>query len=76
MTLEDKDDNPDDKIVTVRLTKKDLKMIDQMIEREKALTWFGAWLRQGLMWGVMGFAALFIGLWDWIKNALYSLGAH
>jgi hypothetical protein len=66
----------DDKVITVRLPKKDLDMVRKIIERERAMSWFGSWLRTGLLWALMGFATLFLGLWDWIKNALYSAGTH
>lgn len=54
-------------LIDVKLPRKDLKRLEQMIKREESMDWLINWIRNGLVFVVGGGLLLIFGLWDWLK---------
>lgn len=54
-------------LLDVKLPRKDLQRLEQMIKREESVDWFINWIRNGLIFVVGSGLLLAFGLWDWIK---------
>lgn len=65
----EKDDEAYDQydLIDVKLPRKDLKRLEQMIKREESVDWFINWIRNGLIFVVGGGLLISFGLFDWIK---------
>lgn len=70
MNIEDtKATSPGDEVIDVRLPMKDYLIMKEMIERQRALNWFGRWMRNVGLVAVGGFITLVV-FWDHIKRIL------
>ena len=54
-------------LIDVKLPRKDLKRLEQMIKREESMDWLINWIRNGLVFVVGGGLLLIFGLWYWLK---------
>ena len=54
-------------LIDVKLPRKDLKRLEQMIKREESMDWLINWIRNGLVFVVGGGLLLIFRLWDWLK---------
>lgn len=54
-------------LLDVKLPRKDLQRLEQMIKREESVDWFINWIRNGVIFVVGSGLLLMFGLWDWIK---------
>ena len=54
-------------LIDVKLPRKDLQRLEQMIKREESMDWLINWIRNGLVFVVGGGLLLIFGLWDWLK---------
>ena len=66
------DDNKNDEIIDVKLPRKDYEIMRQMIRKQEALGWLGAYVRNVLLVAVGGFLTLF-AFWDSIKLFLSQI---
>lgn len=54
-------------LIDVKLPRKDLKRLEQMIKREESMDWLINWIRNGLVFVIGGGLLVMFALWDWIK---------
>lgn len=54
-------------LIDVKLPRKDLQRLEQMIKREESMDWLINWIRNGLVFVIGGGLLVMFALWDWIK---------
>jgi hypothetical protein len=54
-------------LIDVKLPRKDLQRLEQMIKREESVDWLITWFRNGLVFVVGGSLLAFFGAIDWIR---------
>ena len=64
---EDNNDYDQYDLIDVKLPRKDLQLLEQMIKREESVDWLINWIRNGLVFVIGGSLLLFFGIFDWLK---------
>jgi hypothetical protein len=64
---EDNNDYDQYDLIDVKLPRKDLQRLEQMIKREESVDWLINWIRNGLVFVIGGGLLLIFGVWDWLK---------
>jgi hypothetical protein len=64
---EDNNDYDQYDLIDVKLPRKDLQLLEQMIKREESVDWLINWIRNGLVFVIGGSLLLIFGVWDWLK---------